>query len=86
MLSPSVLHSDAHSHAHAHTMSSVSVSRLLLEASMDSAPIENGRVRDWRLSDDEFLSAFSLPGLAEKYATLKELNPLPRRDARISFN
>ena len=85
MLSPSVLHSDAHSHAHAHTMSSVSVSRLLLEASMDSAPIENGRVGDWRLSDDVFLSAFSLPGLAEKHEALKASNPLPR-DARISFN
>ena len=40
---------------------------------------------DWRLSDDEFLASFRLPGVAEKHEALKDANPLPR-DARISFN
>ena len=65
-------------------MSSASVSRLWLEASMDAAPIENGRVADWRLPDSEFLSSFSLPGLADKCDTLRDLHPLAR-DRRVVF-
>ena len=52
---------------------------------MDLSPISNGVCGDWRLDDLTFLQHFRLPGLAEKYETLKASNPLPR-DARISFN
>jgi hypothetical protein len=48
-------------------------------------PIKNGVVGDWRLDDSEFLASFHLPGLAEKYDTLKMRNPLPR-DSRIVFD
>ena len=48
-------------------------------------PIKNGEVGDWRLSDEDFLASFHLPGAADKYDRLKDLHPLPR-DARILFN
>ena len=66
-----------------HTVAKMCCDCLL--AMTDLAPIKNGVVGDWRLGDDAFVAAFSLPGLAEKNERLKVLNPLPR-DVRISFN
>ena len=42
--------------------------------------IANGQVCDWRLSDDEFLKTFRLPGAADKTETLQKKNPVYRDD------
>ena len=50
------------------------MSALLIAAVMEAlAPVLNGDVGDWRLSDEEFLAAFHLPGAADKHDKLKEL-------------
>ena len=46
--------------------------------------VNNGICGDWRLPDDEFLAAWTLPGPNDKPLQLKEANPMPR-EARIEF-
>ena len=49
-----------------------------------SVVLRNGQVGDWRLSDDDFHTAFRLPTARDKTEVLKERHPLAR-DCRISF-
>ena len=47
--------------------------------------IRNGQVGDWRLSDNDFLAAFSLPTKRDKHEVLAAIHPI-ERDARITFD
>ena len=42
-------------------------------------------IADWRLSDDDFLSAFRLPSSADKFETLQKKNPVAREE-RLTFD
>ncbi len=50
-----------------------------------SRVIPNGLVGDWRLSDEDFLKSFHLPGPEDRNDTLAQLNPLPREE-RVNFD
>ena len=49
------------------------------------APVRNGDVGDWRLSDDIFLDTFRLPSAADRCEVLALRNPIPGEE-RIAFD
>ncbi len=65
--------------------SGIAASNRLFGGMASNAAVDHSVVADWRLDDEHFLEAFTLPGPNERCTALELANPLGPREARIQF-